>query len=140
MEEDTWKEAFSLFDRDGDGQIGTEEIGTVFRALGQNPTQAEVEEIKKEVGGPSVDFEKFKTLMKKHKKDSPLEKDVREAFKVFDKENKGVISATELRNVLTTMGEKLTEEEVDGLLKLVNKGGTVKLDDLISILLKPTKK
>eukprot|EP01120_Amphizonella_sp_Union-15-10_P003658 TRINITY_DN1406_c0_g1_i1.p1 TRINITY_DN1406_c0_g1~~TRINITY_DN1406_c0_g1_i1.p1 ORF type:complete len:142 (-),score=46.47 TRINITY_DN1406_c0_g1_i1:78-503(-) len=139
-EETTWKEAFSLFDRDGDGNIKIEELGTVFRALGQNPTQAEVEEIKKEAGGSSCDFEKFKGLMRKYKKEPPQEKDIREAFKVFDKDGNGVLSASELKNVLTTMGEKLQEDEVDGILKNLNKNGVVQLDDLIQILMKPTKK
>jgi Ca2+-binding EF-hand superfamily protein len=38
-------------------------------------------------------------------------------FQVFDKEGRGKIGAGELRYVLTQLGEKMTDEEVDELLK-----------------------
>lgn len=39
------KECFTLFDKDGDGKISCEELGTLIRSLGQTPTEAEVNEI-----------------------------------------------------------------------------------------------
>jgi len=41
-----FKEAFSLYDKAGEGAIDSKELGTVMRALGQNPTIAELEEMK----------------------------------------------------------------------------------------------
>lgn len=40
-----YKEAFALFDKRGTGAVPRETLGDLLRALGQNPTQAEVAEI-----------------------------------------------------------------------------------------------
>ena len=43
------KEVFSLFDKDNSGTITTQELGTVMRALGQNPTEAELQDMINEI-------------------------------------------------------------------------------------------
>ena len=44
-----FKEAFSLFDKNGDGYISSKELGIVMRSLGQNPTEAELQDMINEV-------------------------------------------------------------------------------------------
>jgi len=44
-----FKEAFSLFDKNGDGCISSKELGVVMRSLGQNPTEAELHDMINEV-------------------------------------------------------------------------------------------
>lgn len=39
------KEAFTLFDKNGDGHISANELGQVLRAIGQNPTEATIQEV-----------------------------------------------------------------------------------------------
>ena len=60
------QEAFNLFDKDGDGTITTQELSTVLRALGQDPSKDEVKDIVNEVdvdGNGLLDFQEFCVLM-----------------------------------------------------------------------------
>merc|ERR1711924_17234 len=76
-----FKEAFSLFDKDGDGTITTKELGTVMRSLGQNPTEAELQGMINEVdvdGSGTIDFPEFLNLMAKKMKDTDSEEEIKE--------------------------------------------------------------
>jgi hypothetical protein len=55
--------------------------------------------------------------MARKMKDTDSEEEILEAFKVFDKDGNGFISAAELRHVMTNLGEKLTDEEVDEMIR-----------------------
>ncbi|BGP19599.1 Calmodulin-3 [Rhodosporidiobolus nylandii] len=132
-----FKEAFSLFDKDGDGTITTRELGTVMRSLGQNPTEAELQDMINEVdadGNGQIDFPEFLTMMARKMKDTDSEDEVREAFKVFDKDGNGFISAAELRHVMTNLGEKLSDTEVEEMIREadVDGDGQINYDDLIA--------
>ena len=48
---------------------------------------------------------------------SDSEEELREAFGAFDRDGNGYISAAELRHVMTNLGEKLTDEEVDEMIR-----------------------
>jgi len=56
-------------------------------------------------------------MMARKMKDSDSEEEIKEAFRVFDKDGNGFISAAELRHVMTNLGEKLTDEEVDEMIR-----------------------
>merc|ERR1711948_114238 len=126
-----FKEAFSLFDKDGDGTITTKELGTVMRSLGQNPTEAELQDMINEVdadGNGTIDFPEFCTLMARK---------LKEAFRVFDKDGNGFISAAELRHIMTNLGEKLTDEEVDEMLREadIDGDGQINYEEFVKVMM-----
>ncbi|XP_012298760.2 calmodulin-like protein 3 [Aotus nancymaae] len=121
-----FKEAFSLFDKDGDGCITTRELGTVMRSLGQNPTEAELQDMMSEIDQDSngtVDFPEFLGMMARKMRDTDGEEQIREAFRVFDKDGNGFVSASELRHIMTRLGEKLSDEEVDEMIRAADTDG-----------------
>jgi Ca2+-binding EF-hand superfamily protein len=61
-------------------------------------------------------------------KDTDSEEEIREAFKVFDRDNNGFISAAELRHVMTSIGEKLTDEEVNEMIREADQDGDGRID------------
>ncbi|GFV67462.1 calmodulin [Trichonephila clavipes] len=140
-----FKEAFSLFDKDGDGTITTKELGTVMRSLGQNPTEAELQDMINEVdadGNGTIDFPEFLTMMARKMKDTDSEEEIREAFRVFDKDGNGFISAAELRHVMTNLGEKLTDEEVDEMIREadIDGDGQVNYEEFVTMMTSKQRK
>ena len=109
-----FKDVFSLFDKDGDGTVSTKELGVVMRALGQNPTDAEIAEMIKEVdqdGNGEVDFEEFCQLMIKKMNENEPEEELVEVFKIFDKNNDEKIDAEDLKIIFTELGEDVSDED-----------------------------
>ena len=114
-----YRNAFNMFDKKKDGVITLKELSNVLRSLNLDPTEEEIKEMIDEVdldGNGEIDFEEFVTLMNRRSKETDIEEEVLNAFKVFDKEGNGLISNTELRHILTELEDGFTEEEIDDLL------------------------
>ncbi|ONI06754.1 hypothetical protein PRUPE_5G079300 [Prunus persica] len=129
------KEAFTLFDTDNDGKIAPSELGILMRSLGGNPTQAQLKSIVAEENLTApFDFPRFLALMGKHMKPEPFDRQLRDAFKVLDKDSTGFVSVSELRHILTSIGEKLEPSEFDEWIREVDVGsdGKIKYEDFIA--------
>ncbi|PNF38183.1 Calmodulin, partial [Cryptotermes secundus] len=131
-----FREAFRLFDKDGDGSITQEELGRVMRSLGQFAREEELQQMLHEVdidGDGNVSFEEFVEIVSNmgattERTADQEEKELRDAFRVFDKHNRGYISASDLRAVLQCLGEDLSEEEIEDMIKEVDVDGDGRID------------
>ncbi|KAG5851726.1 hypothetical protein ANANG_G00054810 [Anguilla anguilla] len=140
---DDWKEAFGLFDRVGDSCVGYNQVADLMRALGQNPTNKEVMGI---LGNPSaedfankrLDFNSFLPMLSGVVA-SPQKgtyDDYVEGLRVFDKEGNGTVMGAELRIVLSTLGEKLNEGEIDALMTgQEDENGTINYESFVKHIL-----
>ncbi|KYN13409.1 Myosin-2 essential light chain [Trachymyrmex cornetzi] len=114
-----FQEAFQLFDSRGDGKIHVSQIGDALRALGQNPTESDVKKFTHQhKPDERISFEVFLPIYQAISKSraSDTADDFIEGLRHFDKDGNGFISSAELRHLLTTLGEKLSDEEVETLL------------------------
>jgi Ca2+-binding EF-hand superfamily protein len=113
-----YRNAFDMFDKKKIGIITLKELSNVIRSLNLDPTEEEIKEMIDEVdldGNGEIDFEEFVTLMNRRSKQTDIEDEIFNAFKVFDKEGNGLISITDLRHLIP-LGNQLSEEEIDEML------------------------
>merc|ERR1719398_261534 len=127
-----FRKNFNLFDKKRTGAIPISDMGTVLRSLGQNPTEAElaalVEEVDKDKSG-TIEFDEFVDLMARtNKTQEQMEEEIKNAFLTFDADGSGFIDREELVNVLTTMGDPVDEETINGMIAEADVDGDGKID------------
>lgn len=139
------RDVFDLFDFwDGrDGLVDGFKVGDFLRCCGMNPTNELV--VKnggcEKQGDKQYKFEEMLPIYAAISKetDTGTFADFMEAFKTFDREGQGFISAAEMRHVLTSLGERLTDQDVDQIIKFTDLQedleGNVKYEGFIKKIL-----
>ena len=124
-------EGFSVLDKNGDGLITREELGTVMRSLGQNPTDADLQDIINEVDADrdgTINFNEFLTMMELKRRQSRAEAELKEAFQLFDRDSNGLISAEELSHVMKNIDANMSDTEIDEMMREADRDGDGQID------------
>lgn len=83
-----FEEVFNLIDDNNDNVIDSQDLVTVMRNIGLNPTESEVHEMICELdidGNSQVDFTEFLTMMTLRENEIEEEKQIKEVYKVINK-------------------------------------------------------
>ena len=97
-----YKETFSMFDRDGDGTIDADELGTVMNSLGINPTESEIREMIEKVDldkNGTIDFGEFCALMISKTEAIDPDTEITNVFRIFDHDGDGFVGLEDLKKI-----------------------------------------
>merc|ERR1712179_131970 len=121
-----FQDAFASLDKCGNGMIPTKSLGALLRAIGENPSEAEIQDMMNEVDTSTVGtfkFPNFLAMMARKLDDISAEDEIRESFKVFDAAGKGFINRQELGYVMDNLGEAMEREEIEALVDEIDIDG-----------------
>lgn len=136
MSEDAWKEAFRLFANGGDSLSGDQAMDCIW-ACGRKPLLKDMEETVKGFGGKMTMDQFIEHMKKPH--DDPSISDFKFALDAFDSSDSGFTLKRELLNYLCNMGEKMTPEEVEAVMKDIplDKENKIETTEMCNLFEKP---
>ncbi|VDD85902.1 unnamed protein product [Enterobius vermicularis] len=111
-----FKEAFNMIDQNRDGFIDSQDLQDMYASLGKEMKENDIEKMIGEAPGP-INFTMFLTLFGEKLTGTDPEEVIKNAFQCFDEDNSGTLNEDRLRELLTTMGDRYTDEQVDELFR-----------------------
>jgi len=136
------KKAFNMFDREKTGSIATNMMSTILRTLGQTFEEDDLELLIEEIdadGSGMLEIEEFLALCARFLVEEDAEavqEELREAFRLYDKEGNGYIKTSDLREIMRALDDKLTEDELDEMITEIDTdgSGTVDFDEFMEMM------
>jgi len=125
------KEVFKFMDKDDNGHVDSDEIKGVLSKLGVEITGEEIKDIMAsldENGDGVMDFDEFVQMMDRRMSINSQYAEIEQTFKVFDKNGDGKITFDELKDVLTALGEEVTDKDVMDMIKEADLNGDGAID------------
>jgi len=136
------RKAFQSFDRDKKGSISSDTVGTILKLMGQQFNTQTLKELIDEVdedGSGEIEFDEFLILAAKfivEEDDESLQKELREAFRLYDKEGNGFITTKVLRDILHEIDDQISDADLDGMIEEIDSdgSGTVDFDEFMEMM------
>ncbi|XP_075230489.1 troponin C at 25D [Lycorma delicatula] len=147
MEEDEQKmqimrKAFQMFDTTKCGFIETLKISTILNTMGQLFDDGELNALIEENdpdGTGRVNFDGFCRIAAHFLEEDDAEamqEELKEAFRLYDREGNGYITTGTLREILAALDDKLTSDDLDGIIAEIDTdgSGTVDFDEFMEMM------
>jgi len=129
-----YRKFFDSFDREKKGFIMATQIGRILEQMQQDFDEKSLRKLLKKFdadGSGKLEFDEFAamvyTLANTVDKET-LEKELKEAFRLFDKEGNGYIATATLRKLLLDIDDKLTDSELDQAINEIDADGSGKIE------------
>jgi calmodulin len=137
-----FRKYFNMFDKEKKGFIHTSQVGQILRTMGQAFEERDLKQLIKEFdsdGSGEIEFEEFCALIARfviEEDSSALEEELRDAFRLYDKQGNGYINVSDLRDILRALDEKITEDELDEMIAEIDTdgSGTVDFDEFMEMM------
>merc|ERR1711872_368785 len=129
------KVCFDLFDTKKQDYLSADDLGEIMRAMGFRPTEEELVELVNEIdedGSGQIEFAEFCQLCATFLVEDPdietMKKELKDAFRIYDKEGQGFITTETLRGLIGELLAPLTDEELEGIIDELDEDGSGSMD------------
>ncbi|GJQ83701.1 hypothetical protein Trydic_g590 [Trypoxylus dichotomus] len=136
------QKAFNMFDSSKKGRIEKEKVRTILNTLGQAYNDAELEALLDQNdpdGSGLLNFDAFCRVAShflESEDDEALQKELKEAFRLYDKEGNGYIPTSSLREILAALDDQLTTDQLNEMIAEIDtdSSGTVDFDEFMEMM------
>nr|2JNF_A Chain A, Troponin C [Lethocerus indicus]CAD55595.1 troponin C [Lethocerus indicus] len=128
---------------EGSGRVSTDQIGIILEVLGIQQTKSTIRQLIDEFdpfGNGDIDFDSFKIIgarfLGEEVNPEQMQQELREAFRLYDKEGNGYISTDVMREILAELDETLSSEDLDAMIDEIDAdgSGTVDFEEFMGVM------
>jgi len=125
------KDVFKNFDKKNEDKIKVGDIEAALKKLGHTIKPDWLEKVEHMIdaeGTGYIKYDEFCSIVRKKCQDDEDERELREMFRILDKEKRGEVNTSELRWILKNLGDDLTEADIDDMIADVDTDGSGWID------------